>query len=126
MPNHWKQLAHDWWPILLLALAAVSGLGGGCTAGIMHAMRNDKRFTKAMIAAYGFVGLVNAVLAFMFVGYLVGYDTVNSVRLVGASFVWGIISTSALFAQNLTTRWTLKMMGRDVLEMEAHDKTEKK
>lgn len=117
MTDKIEQLVTEWWPMFLLALAAASGAGGGCTVSIMRTMKDNTKFSFAMIAAYAFIGMINTIIAFGFVGYLVGYDTMVTLRLVGVSFLWGAISTGALAAQNMTSRWSIKIFGNDVIEL---------
>lgn len=115
--NHLIEFVNDHWAYFLAALAAVSGLIGGCATGIIHAMQGQRAFTWALVFAYGFVGLINAILAFFFVGYLVGYDDIPSTKLIAASFTWGGISTGALLAQNVSARWTLRLFGQEVVQL---------
>lgn len=120
--NHFVDFINENWTIFLAALAAVSGLLGGCTTGVLHAVQGQRAVTRALIFAYGFIGLVNAILAFFFVGYLVGYDNIPTSKLIAASFVWAGISTGALLAQNVSARWTLKLFGQDIFELTSEQK----
>lgn len=117
MADRIHQAITVWWPLFLMALAAISGLGGGCTVAVYHALKNEKRFTKAIIAAYAFMGMMSAILAFMMIGYIVGYDNISTVRLVAGSFLWSLVSTALILAQNMSTRWTLKFLGSNIIEL---------
>lgn len=123
--NHLVTFINENWITFLAALAAVSGAVGGCSTGIIRAMQGQQEFTKALIFAYGFVGLVNAILAFFFVVYLVGHESIGTGKLITACFVWGGISTGALLAQNVSARWTLRLFGQDVLQLDGEQSKDK-
>lgn len=124
MPEKLNQIATEWWPQLMVALAAVSGLLGGCGVGIRQELNSKLDFRWAVVLAYGFVGLTNSMIGLAFAAYLVGLDGMTTQRVIVGAFVFGYATTLALAAQKYGTRVTLKWRGIEI-NLEAKEVDEK-
>lgn len=114
MPEKINEIVSSWWPTLMIALAAVSGLIGGCGVGIRQELNNKLDFRWVVVFAYGFVGLTNSLIGLAFAAYLVGLDGMTTQRVIIGAFIFGYATTLALAAQKYGTRVTLRWRGIEI------------
>ena len=100
-----------WYPIILYAIAAITGMIGGCAAG-SHQILRGKELRVAVVIAYGIIGLFLGLLSFAYANYLNVALTFD--KLVFSCLLSGFAGSVILASTNLTARWVLKRLGIEV------------
>jgi uncharacterized YccA/Bax inhibitor family protein len=101
----------DWYPIILYAIAAVTGMIGGCAAG-GHQLLRGKQLKVAVFIAYGIVGLFLGLLFLAYANYTAVDMTFD--KLIGSCLLSGFAGSVVLASTNFTARWVLRRLGIEV------------
>ncbi len=109
--NDLKLLFKEYYPVILYAIAAVTGLVGGCTAA-SHQLLRGKNLKLAVVWAYGIVGVFFGMLFLAHSNYLGVHMQLD--QLIASCLISGFGGSVMLASSNFTMRWALKRMGIEV------------
>ena len=109
--NDLKLLFKEYFPVFLYAIAAITGLIGGCTAA-GHKLLHGKNLGFAVLWAYGVVGVFFGLLFLAHSNYLNVHMELD--QLIASCLISGFAGSVMLASSNFTMRWALKRMGIEV------------
>lgn len=102
----------DYGLTFLYALAAISGLAGGCMVAA-HRVLNGRKMTLPFLAAYGFAGLVFGLTGTIVLVLVTGW-TPDAERSILIGLVFGAAGAISLAGMHLSARFILRRFGIEV------------
>lgn len=101
------------WSILFgIAISAVFGALGGCTAASIQSINNDKPMQFMFLLAYLTIGASMGIVVGAY-GH-VFFDAHDPLKLIGHALVAGIIGATLMAGGHVSARWFLDKLGIEV------------